>query len=234
MPGAPVPFPYRPRECRFFARALAMRHASIDRPSYFVIGDGNPIQSLAAVPFSDASSAQIGGPDSIGVALQIRANAGQPFVASLSRNLLSKNDCRSALGDKASKDWPQMPLVCEPDLLPGRGKRLAGAGTSPNRSAVSPSGKSERMRPSTDAGEEMALDIPSDVVGPHIGDRSLVNVASWDVSGGDKIAKPLRGIGVNLIVIGGHEACLVSTIISESNSTRIRGGKHYASTLIAE
>jgi len=64
----------------------------MDLPSYFVIGDGNPIQSLAAVPFSNASSAQIGGPDCIGIVFQVSANAGQPFMASLARNLFSKND----------------------------------------------------------------------------------------------------------------------------------------------
>lgn len=204
MPGAPVPFPYRPRECRFFARALAMRHASIDRPSYFVIGDGNPIQSLAAVPFSDASSAQIGGPDSIGVTLQISTNAGQPFVASLPRNLFSKDDCRSALGDKASEDGPQMPLVCEPDLLSCRGKRLAGARASPNRSVIWPSGQPESEGPSSDASKEVALGVPTEVAGSDIDDRSLVNVSCWDVPGGGKIAEPLCGMWVFLVVIGSH------------------------------
>jgi hypothetical protein len=71
-------------------------------------------------------------------------------------------------------------------------------------SIVAPAGKSESSRPSTDAGEEMALRVAPQIVGPHVDDGSLVDIAWCDVSGGDEVAEPLGGIGIDLVVVGGH------------------------------
>jgi hypothetical protein len=50
----------------------------------------------------------------------------------------------------------------------------------------------------------VALGVASEFVGSDIDDRSLVNVAWCDVPGCDEVAEPLCGIGVYLVVVGGH------------------------------
>jgi hypothetical protein len=50
----------------------------------------------------------------------------------------------------------------------------------------------------------MALGVPAEIVGADLGDASFVNVAGWNKSGCDEISEPLRCIGINLVVIGGH------------------------------
>jgi len=47
----------------------------------------------------------------------------------------------------------------------------------------------------------MALGIASQIIGSHIDDRSLVNVADGDVSRGDEVSEPLSGIRIILIVV---------------------------------
>jgi hypothetical protein len=81
---------------------------------------------------------------------------------------------------------------------------LAGTGASPNRSAIGPSGESESDGPSADASEKVALGITSQIVWPHVGDASLVDFAWGDEPCADEIAEPLGGIGIDLVVIGGH------------------------------
>jgi len=87
----------------------------------------------------------------------------------------------------------------------GGGEGLAGTRSCPNRSVVGPPCKPESERPSADAGEEMALSIASEVVGPHVDDAALVNIAWRDVAGRDEVSEPLSGIRVNLAVVGGHK-----------------------------
>lgn len=60
------------------------------------------------------------------------------------------------------------------------------------------------MAPPADAGEEMALVIAFEVVGVDIHDAPFVNVAWRDMAGGDKVAQPLRGVRIELVVVGGH------------------------------
>jgi hypothetical protein len=87
--------------------------------------------------------------------------------------------------------------------LARNGEWLARARACPNRSVVRPSGESKGVGPSADPGEEMALPVSGEVVGLHVNDASLVNVAWCDVSGGNEVAEPLGGIGVDFIVICG-------------------------------
>jgi hypothetical protein len=91
---------------------------------------------------------------------------------------------------------------------PGGRERLTGATSCPNRSIVGPPGKSECEGPTSNAGEEMALTITPEVGGSHVGNASLVNVALGDVSGVDEVSEPLRGIRINLVVVGAHAAAL--------------------------
>jgi hypothetical protein len=66
----------------------------------------HPEQALPSVGRADARSAQIGTPAGISKVFQVKANSGEPFASILARNLLSKDRCRSALGDEIVKSGP--------------------------------------------------------------------------------------------------------------------------------
>jgi len=153
---------------------------------------------------ADAASWQYGRPAGVPFVLQISENSVEPTPSNRRFNLLSKDDCRAALGDERKPRRPQVAFVIGRLARTGGAKGLAGTRACPNRSVVGPSGETEGNGPSADASEEMGLDVASEVVGPHVNDVSFVNVASGDVSGGDEVAEPLRGIGVDLVVISGH------------------------------
>jgi hypothetical protein len=69
---------------------------------------------------------------------------------------------------------------------------------------IGPPREAEGDRPSSDASEEMALGVAAQIVGLHVHDASLVNVAWRDVAGCDEVAEPLRCIGVDLVIVGWH------------------------------
>jgi hypothetical protein len=50
----------------------------------------------------------------------------------------------------------------------------------------------------------VALFVTAEIVGPHVNDASLVDVSVGDVPGLDEVTEPLCGIGINLVVVGGH------------------------------
>jgi hypothetical protein len=150
----------------------------------------------------DARSAQIGSPDGISIAFQVSANTGEPFTSKRARNLLSKDRCRPALGDERVKSGPEVSFVGMAFPLSRARKRLTWTGAGPDGSIVGPSSEAERVGPSANAGEEVALSIPGKVGCADIDDATLVDVPWGDVTGGDEVAEPLRGIGVDLVVIG--------------------------------
>jgi hypothetical protein len=61
--------------------------------------------------------------------------------------------------------------------------RLTGTGTGPDGLVFRPTSELERVGPSSDAGEEVALHESAQVVWPDIADASVVNVSVWDKSG---------------------------------------------------
>jgi len=70
------------------------------------VGVGHPEKPLPPVRRADARSAQIGSPAGISQIFQVKANSGEPFAPIRARNLLSKDRCRSALGDETVKSGP--------------------------------------------------------------------------------------------------------------------------------
>jgi hypothetical protein len=66
----------------------------------------HPVEPLPDVRRADARSAQIGGPDGISQAFQVKPYSGEPRPASSARNLFANDDWRAALGDKPSKSGP--------------------------------------------------------------------------------------------------------------------------------
>jgi hypothetical protein len=90
--------------------------------------------------------------------------------------LLAKDRWRSALADKALKDWPEVSLVVGSRLLSGRGEGLTWEAGCPDGSVFRPSGELEGERPPGDACEPMTLNIAR-----KIGWRDFSNASFIDV-----------------------------------------------------
>jgi len=165
-------------------------------------GVGHPVQPLSNVRRADARSAQIGGPAGISCAFQVSTNSGEPLAPILSRNLLSKDRCRPALGDEAVKSGPEVSFVGMAFVLSCARNRLTRAGTSPDWFA--PAGEAKGKRPASDAGEEMALVVAGEVTCANVGNASFVNVSGRNEPCRDEVAEPRCGMDVNLVVVRGH------------------------------
>jgi len=131
-------------------------------------GVGHQEKALPIVSRRRERSRQIGSPAGISQCFQISTNSGEPFTPILACNLLSKDDCRRALGDEVVKSGPEVSFVGMAFPLSRPRKRLTGTASGPDRFVVGPPGEAERVGPSTDAGEEVALRVSPEVVGPNI------------------------------------------------------------------
>jgi hypothetical protein len=151
---------------------------------------------------TDAASWEYGRPAGVAFVLPVSENSIEPAPSNCRLNLLSKDDCRAALGDERKPRRPQVAFVIGRLARSGGRERLAGATSCPNRSIIGPAGKPEGDWPSADAGEEVGLGVTAEVVGTDIDDAALVNVSAGDVSGADEVAEPLRCIRINLVVVG--------------------------------
>lgn len=99
---------------------------------------------------------------------------------------------------------PEMTRVFFREALPRITEGLAGAAPGPDRTVIRPSGEAERVGPPADAGEEMGLVVPLQILGLDVHDAALVNIAISDVSGVNEVAKPGGGVGVKFIVVRPH------------------------------
>lgn len=137
----------------FQSRAVAVGHAEsaavvtrswpfFDNPPPLVpsvaFAVGHEVQPLSDVRRTDARSAEIERPNGVVRGFQVRVNKVEPTEAILARNLLSKDDWRSALADEVEPRGPQMPLVSKPIAFACRAERLAGARACPNWAIVRP------------------------------------------------------------------------------------------------
>jgi hypothetical protein len=93
-------------------------------PPVTVFGVGHPEKSLADVWAADARSAQICGPEGMSQHFHVSSYSGAPFAPKRARNLLSKDNCRAALGDEAVKSGPQVSFVGMAFALSSARKRL--------------------------------------------------------------------------------------------------------------
>lgn len=166
------------------------------------VGHPDKIKALAYVRPFEPRSAQIARPEGVTRTFQVSRYKIEPVERA--RNLLSKDDCRAALADKLEPDRPEVAIVVEPLLLSGGTEGLAGAGSSPHRNVICPSGPSESMAPHSDACEEMALREASKVIGRNLRDAALVHFTRRDVADRDQVAQPLRGKRVAFVVVGAH------------------------------
>jgi hypothetical protein len=164
-------------------------------------GVGHPIQPLPAVRRPDARSAQIGSPAGISQVFQVKANSGEPFTSIRACNLLSKDRCRTALGDEAVKSGPQVPLIGVALSFASARKRLTGTGAGPDSSGVFKSGPTQGERPSADSGEEMALVVVSDFIGFHLQNASAVHIPRRQVALRYQFAQPRARLQIVVVVI---------------------------------
>jgi hypothetical protein len=115
---------------------------------------GRP-NSILALPFNsavlvnnsspsflaDARSAKLRKPQSVRIFLHVSLYSREPSQSSRSRNLLTKDDARAALGDEFPKRRPEVARVVFAEALPGNGEWLAGATAGPDWLIVGPSGE---------------------------------------------------------------------------------------------
>jgi hypothetical protein len=100
--------------------------------------------------------------------IQVSSNSVEPSESVNARYLLAKANDRSSCFDETKELWPKMPLVVERFTFACRAEWLAGAGASPDFAVVFPSGESQGIGPDPDAGEEVALSVSREIVGPNI------------------------------------------------------------------
>jgi hypothetical protein len=177
----------------------------------FTIGVGHEPQSLSDMRRTEARSRDTGRCEGVADSFHVSSNKVEPAVADRCFNLLTKDNVRAALADETEPFRPQMALVGGSCSFSGCTERLAGAGSSPNGSIIWPSCEPQCVAPDADAGEEVALSIPSEVVGFDILDAPFVNITGRNVTGRNQIPQPLRGVRVNLVVVGDHAfpSCIV-------------------------
>ena len=131
---------------------------------------------------TDARSAQIGGPDFIAQAFQVKTYSGEPVPPSWACNLLPKDRWRHALGDKVSPDWPQVALVVDSAALARDAKRLAGTRSGPNWNVIWPPGETKGEGPPSDPREEVGLCVADDVFGLDFLDAAVIDNSRRDMS----------------------------------------------------
>ncbi|PVX77211.1 hypothetical protein C7402_115270, partial [Paraburkholderia unamae] len=156
---------------------------------------------------------------------QVMSHETEPV--SRCRNLFSKEDCRASLLDEPVPRRPEVSRVIKPKSFACDGERLTRTGTGPNRSVVRPPGNSKRARPSSKAGEEMALCVSAKVIRSDIFNAPFINVAGSDVPGSYQVAQPLRGVGFDLVVIRGHAVSMPLRVGSQSLESTDRLMPHF-------
>jgi hypothetical protein len=168
------------------------------------VGVCHPVQPLSAVRRSDARSAQIGSPAGISQFFQVSANSSEPLSPIRARNLLSKDDCRTALGDEIVKSGPKVALVGVALALARARKRLTGTGACPDAGDAFESGPAQGEGPAADPGEEVALVVLGEFIGLYLQNAAAVHVASRQLASRDQLAEPGAGARVVVVVVGDY------------------------------
>jgi hypothetical protein len=164
---------------------------------------GHKPESVSPVRRADTRGLDRHCPHGVFHGFHITAYNSEPF--SSLRRLLSKDDCRAALSNEFTPNWPEVALVGESFVASDLGKWLAGARACPNRSVICPSRKSEGVRPSASTGEEVTLSVALEVGGPHFNNGSFVNVAIRYQSFRDQVAQPSHCVRCVLVVVRRHQ-----------------------------
>jgi hypothetical protein len=132
-----------------------------------------------------------------------------PRFCSLACNLLSKDDCRAALRDEVGEGGPEVPLVRKPSAFTCRAERLARARASPDGLIVRPSGKTQGVSPSSNAGKEVTMAIACKVTGHNVFNAAFINMPIGDVSLLDQLTKPGCRLFVKFVVVDAHPSSVI-------------------------
>jgi hypothetical protein len=173
---------------------------------------GQPVEPVSDVRSADARSRKIARPDGITQGFQVSENKIDP--GSVARNLLSKERCRAALVDEPVEGGPEVPLVSTPSASACRAERLARTASGPDGGVVRHTGEAQGEAPPADAGKEVALAIPPQVVGSNISDVSIIHVSIGNAPVGDQGAQPSASIRVDLVVVRTHSRSNSSSMTS--------------------
>ena len=77
----------------------------------------------------------------------------------------------------------------------------------------------------------MALCVSKEFLRVDVFDASLVHNPRGDVAGGDQVAQPGRGVGVDLVVEGGHATPFQVRRLTTS-ATEVRGNPNCSATAV--
>jgi hypothetical protein len=149
----------------------------------------------------DGTSRDNGRPAGVADAFQVSKDSVEPMRANRCRNLFSHKDSGPSGTGEAKQVGPQVPVIGGAALLSCNRKRLARRGTCPELALVGPAGEAGGERPSTDAGEEMALRVTEQISRCNVNNRSLIYVSGRKVSGVNQVAQPLGCVRVVLVVV---------------------------------
>lgn len=150
---------------------------------------------------AEATSRQTCRPAGVTFSLQVIENSIEPSVSNRALNLLAKDRARLTLADEPRPMRPEMSIVGAAFPFAGAAKWLTGATARPNRSVIGPASESQGVGPAADAGEEMALDEVSEVIGSHVLDVSIIDFAIGYQPCLDEFAQPCCGERVVLVVV---------------------------------
>jgi hypothetical protein len=152
-------------------------------------GVGHPHNPTPLVVGPKGISSQYERRSGVSLSLKVQRGPVPPAPSNRVCNLLAKDDIRAALSDEGEEFRPKIPAIIRPfrSAIPncGDGEWGAWATSSPNRSFVRPSGKPQRAWPSSNPREEVALDVPAQVVWSDIQNAPFVYIPRWDQSGID-------------------------------------------------
>lgn len=145
--------------------------------------DGTEEEPLPDVRSPDARSAQIRSPDGVALCFQVNTNNVEPREASCARNLLSKDDWRTALADETEPFGPEVALVGEAEAGTGDGEGLAWTGAGPDGAVIGPPGEAQCVGPGAKAGECVKLGSAHKVSCTELTDRANIDTPTGDVPG---------------------------------------------------
>ena len=181
-------------------RFFIAKWASGDLSSSFAVAVGHNPDPLPTVRSIDGTSRNTKRPCGVLTGFQVRKHSVEAHL-NVSSNILSKHPTGPAFSHEPIHFRPEVAVIFLAALLPGDTKGLAWIPAYPNRSVIGPACHSQPESEAADPGEEVDLGVSFEVIGLDFLYVAVVNVAVWQMTGIDEVAKPLDAIGIDLVVI---------------------------------
>jgi hypothetical protein len=129
---------------------------------------GTEVQPLPDVRRTNACRSKYRLPNGVVLRFQVSLNKVEPAVSNRIISLLSKQLWRAELADESYPMRPEVTRVIKPSALACAREAWAGAGDGQSGFVVSDSRESESVGPHANSGEQMPLDVASEVIGLNI------------------------------------------------------------------